>query len=119
MGGRYLHEASGGYVKYVKAKVVVRRIAPPESETDDEFLILATWTVDPARATTFYEERWEIETMFGALKSRGYRLEKTHLTALTQKFLQQVEDSLAWWRWPSLGRTSLENGEQPGRAHPV
>jgi hypothetical protein len=74
----YLHGTGG---EYVKAKVVMRRIAPSASETGDAFLVLATWAVDPERATTFYKERWGIETMFAALKSRGYRLEETHLTA--------------------------------------
>ena len=77
-GTHYLHGTGG---EYVKAKVVMRRIAPSASETGDAFLVLATWAVDPERATTFYKERWGIETMFAALKSRGYRLEETHLTA--------------------------------------
>ena len=29
-----------------------------------------------------YRSRWAIETLFGAIKSRGFRLEDTHLTAL-------------------------------------
>jgi hypothetical protein len=77
-GMRYLH---GAGAEHVETKVVVRRIAPASEETDDAFLILATWDIDPKKATTLYQERWEIETMFAALKSRGYRLEKTHLTA--------------------------------------
>jgi transposase len=28
-----------------------------------------------------YRERWSIETLFAALKSRGFDLEQTHLTA--------------------------------------
>jgi hypothetical protein len=82
-GMRYLHGAGGEHVEteHVETKVVVRRIAPASEETDDAFLILATWDIDPEKATTLYQERWEIETMFAALKSRGYRLEKTHLTA--------------------------------------
>jgi len=92
-GMRYLHGAGGEHVEteHVETKVVVRRIAPASEETDDAFLILATWDIDPEKATMLYQERWEIETMFAALKSRGYRLEKTHLTALKQNFLQQVE----------------------------
>ncbi len=27
-----------------------------------------------------YRRRWEIETMFGCLKSRGFRMEETHIT---------------------------------------
>lgn len=78
-GMRYLHGANG---EYVEAKVVVvRRIAPASEESADAFLILATWAVNPEKATALYRKRWEIETMFAALKKRGYKLEKTHLTA--------------------------------------
>ncbi len=27
-----------------------------------------------------YRRRWEIETMFGCLKTRGFRMEDTHIT---------------------------------------
>jgi len=43
-----------------------------------EYLIL----VGPQYATTAiedYAKRWEIETLFGCLKSRGFRLEETHV----------------------------------------
>lgn len=33
-----------------------------------------------ARAIEDYAQRWEIETLFGCLKSRGFRLEETHVT---------------------------------------
>ena len=33
-----------------------------------------------ARALAEYAERWEIETLFSCLKSRGFRLEETHIT---------------------------------------
>ena len=42
--------------------------------------ILATSNVDPDVATEFYKKRWDIETMFAALKSRGFDLEETHVT---------------------------------------
>ncbi|MDQ3254660.1 MAG: IS4 family transposase [Acidobacteriota bacterium] len=32
------------------------------------------------RALSDYSRRWEIETLFGCLKSRGFRLEETHVT---------------------------------------
>jgi hypothetical protein len=32
-----------------------------------------------ARAIEAYAQRWEIETLFGCLKSRGFRLEETHV----------------------------------------
>ena len=44
-----------------------------------EWLILAT-DQRPETALEDYARRWEIETLFGILKSRGFRLEETHLT---------------------------------------
>ncbi|MBF0496779.1 MAG: transposase, partial [Deltaproteobacteria bacterium] len=35
---------------------------------------------EPETAMTDYAERWEIETLFGCLKSRGFRFESTHIT---------------------------------------
>lgn len=32
-------------------------------------------------AVSLYQKRWEIETLFGCLKSRGFRMEDTHITA--------------------------------------
>lgn len=76
-GERYIF---GADEKPAQVRVVCRRIAPASGETGDRFLILATWGIDPEKATALYRRRWEIETLFGALKSRGYRLEETHLT---------------------------------------
>ena len=44
-----------------------------------EYLILAT-NNDPELAIKDYSQRWEIETLFGCLKSRGFRFESTHMT---------------------------------------
>mgnify|MGYP002761544801 CR=1 FL=1 len=43
-------------------------------------MILATGGIDLGEATALYKKRWEIETMFAALKSRGLGFEETHLT---------------------------------------
>ena len=32
-------------------------------------------------AVALYQRRWEIETLFGCLKTRGFRMEDTHMTA--------------------------------------
>ena len=34
-----------------------------------------------ARGIEAYGERWQIETLFGCLKSKGFNLEDTHMTA--------------------------------------
>lgn len=44
-----------------------------------EYLILVT-DKEPETALEDYAQRWEIETLFGALKSRGFRFEETHMT---------------------------------------
>lgn len=44
-----------------------------------EFLLVVT-TKRPSRALCIYARRWDIETLFGAFKSRGFNLEATHVT---------------------------------------
>lgn len=44
-----------------------------------QLLVLVT-TDQPEQALDDYARRWEIETLFGCLKSRGFRFEDTHLT---------------------------------------
>ena len=43
-----------------------------------EYLLVLT-NSEPEEALDLYRRRWEIETLFGALKSRGFDLEATHL----------------------------------------
>ena len=44
-----------------------------------EFVIIASYDFAPD-ALTIYKDRWQIETMFRALKSSGFNMEVTHLT---------------------------------------
>lgn len=46
---------------------------------EDEYLLIVT-NQKPATALEDYAKRWNIETLFGILKSRGFRLEETHLS---------------------------------------
>ena len=50
------------------------------------------------RALADYARRWEIETLFGCLKSRGFRLEETHVTdpARLKKLLALLALSFCW-----------------------
>ncbi len=43
-----------------------------------EYLIVAT-NAKPERALAYYAQRWQVETLFAALKSRGFNLEASHL----------------------------------------
>ena len=45
---------------------------------DQELMIIATQKAVP-NAISDYARRWEIETLFGILKSRGFNLEDAHL----------------------------------------
>jgi hypothetical protein len=45
-----------------------------------DFLFIASSGAPQAEALDAYADRWQIETLFGALKSRGFNLEDTHLT---------------------------------------
>ena len=49
-------------------------------QASGEYVIVAAPRVTAA-ALADYSRRWEIETLFGCLKSRGFRLEETHVTA--------------------------------------
>ncbi len=44
-----------------------------------ELLIIASRS-RPTRALAVYRQRWKIETLFAALKTRGFNLEATHMT---------------------------------------
>lgn len=44
-------------------------------------LVVLVCNADPAKALLRYSARWQIETLFSALKSRGFNLEDTHMTA--------------------------------------
>jgi len=46
---------------------------------DDEYLLIVT-NQQPQTALEDYAQRWNIETLFGILKSRGFRFEEIHLT---------------------------------------
>ena len=46
---------------------------------DGELLILAS-SKKGQQSVEYYKERWQIETLFSGLKSRGFNLEETHVT---------------------------------------
>ncbi len=54
-------------------RIVIKRLP------NGEILALAS-RMPSARALALYRKRWKIETLFGALKSRGFNLEATHIT---------------------------------------
>jgi hypothetical protein len=63
----------------------------------NDYLILITAEA-PATALDDYAQRWEIETLFGCLKSRGFNFEDTHLTTPERisKLLGLLTLALCW-----------------------
>ena len=64
---------------------------------DGGYLIVAT-TEDPQDAIEIYRHRWQIETLFGCLKTRGFNFEDTHLTESDRlmKMIAVLAVSFAW-----------------------
>ena len=65
--------------------------------SNGELLLVAT-SDSPEPALGDYAQRWQIETLFGCLKSRGFCLEATHLThpACLSKLLALLTLALCW-----------------------
>lgn len=63
----------------------------------DELMIIVT-NQPPKTAIATYLRRWEIETLFCALKSRGWRFEDTHVTDLRriEKMIALLAIGLVW-----------------------
>jgi hypothetical protein len=64
---------------------------------DGDFLIDAT-TESADNALEIYGYRWEIETLFGCLKTRGFNLEDTHITRLDrlEKLMAVLAVAFCW-----------------------
>jgi hypothetical protein len=79
---------------------------------------LATWNLDPTGASTLYRKRWEIETLFAALKSRGYDLEETHLTEpdRIQRLIGLLALTFAWTHIVGEKR-AMREGPPPRKSH--
>ena len=75
-------------------------------------LIMTTYNLDPTEAPALYRKQWEIETLFAALKSRGYDLEATHVTELPR--MQWLLDLLALtFAWTHLVGEKRALWEEP------
>lgn len=52
---------------------------PCKQKREDDYVLIFSLERN-RQALKLYEQRWRIETMFGAFKSRGFNLEATHIT---------------------------------------
>lgn len=81
-----------------------------QAKNAEEPLIVASNEEFPD-AIILYRRRWEIETLFGCLKTKGFRLEDTHMTSpeKIEKLLFVVSIAFAW----SYKIGLLKQGETP------
>jgi hypothetical protein len=65
---------------------------------DGEFLAIATAGAPQKEAIDAYADRWQIETRFGGLKTRGFNFEDTHLKDASRrsKMMGLLALALAW-----------------------
>jgi hypothetical protein len=77
---------------------------------EGSFLIIAGREVDPGSMLELYRKRWEIETLFAALKSRGFGLEDTHMTRpdRIRKLLGMLALTYSWTRIIGIDRKARE-----------
>lgn len=78
--------------------------------SDGSMLILAARGIEGEAIFEAYRNRWEIETLFAALKSRGFDLEATHLTrpGRIRKLLGILAFAYTWARLIGLDRKRRE-----------
>ena len=113
-----LRRLSGAEEASVAVRVIVRRVGSGAQPLKDRFLVLATSGLDPTRGPALYRRRWEVETLFAALKSRGFDLEATHLTApgRIRRLIGLLSIAFAWSHL--VGEKRAETcGLPPRKAH--
>jgi hypothetical protein len=77
-----------------------------------EFLILATFGAPQNQAIEAYADRWQVETLFGCLKTRGFNFEDTHLTEASR--LSKMMGLLALaFAWSHRVGAQLHDHDQP------
>jgi hypothetical protein len=76
---------------YLSASVIKSKTGEPEFQ----FLISFN---NPSESKECYKKRWQIETMFKALKSSGFNIEKTHLQDLKriEKLVSLIFIAFVW-----------------------
>ena len=84
--GWLFHDLKSHQPKLIKGKrkIYGHELFVTGMRIDDDYLIIVTnkepGIREPDQAVTIYAVRWEIETLFGCLKSKGFNFEATHIT---------------------------------------
>lgn len=81
---------------------------------EGDFLFIASFGAPQAEAIDAYADRWQVETLFCCLKTRGFNLEDTHLT--DPKRLAKLMSLLALaFAWTCRTGELLHDGPSPIR----
>ncbi len=74
------------------------RLCVAVTKSKEGGLVVLVCNADPKKALVRYAQRWQVETLFSALKSRGFNLEDTHITtpARLDKLLALLALAFAW-----------------------
>lgn len=86
------------YVSPKRCWVFGLRLCVAVTKSKEGELVVLACNLDPDKALVRYAQRWQIETLFSALKSRGFNLEDTHMTTADRldKLLALLAVAFAW-----------------------
>ena len=81
-----------------KRKLWNKEVSVAVCKKEDGDNVLVVSSEQSGRILLEYGERWKIETLFGVLKTRGFRLEDTHLTETERvsKLLSLLTIAVSW-----------------------
>jgi hypothetical protein len=84
---RYFSDLARGHGCWLKRKVTVYGVKvfvvafrPLKPTEDGDECVYVITNRAPSAAMSFYKERWTIENLFAALKTRGFNFEDSHIT---------------------------------------
>lgn len=86
------------YVCPKRCRVFGLRLYIAVTKSKEGELVVLVCNADPDKALVRYSQRWQVETLFSAFKSRGFNLEDTHMTtsARLDKLLALLAIAFAW-----------------------
>lgn len=83
---RYFNDLTRGYGCWLKRKVTVYGVKvfvvafrPLKPTEDGDECVYVVTNRAPSAAMSFYKQRWTIENLFAALKTRGFNFEDSHI----------------------------------------
>ena len=91
-------DAQATYICPKRCWVFGLRLYVAVTKSKEGELVVLVCNADPDKALLRYAQRWEIETLFSALKSRGFNLEDSHMmtTHRLDKLLALLALAFSW-----------------------